>query len=67
MYITLRLIYHLQQYDKASELNDELGHTLPLLHLFHLGTQDHLSTVLKIDSIVLNPLLPLKLCFPGRK
>ena len=54
MYITLRLTYRLQQYDKVSELNDELDHILLLPHLFHLGIPDHLSIVLKIDSIVLN-------------
>lgn len=48
MYFTLRLTYHLQQYGKVSELNDELDHILPLPHPFRLGIQDHLSIVLKL-------------------
>lgn len=48
MYITLQLIYHLQQYDKVNALNDELDRILPLPHLFRLGIQDRLSIVLKL-------------------
>ena len=48
MYIILRLIYHLQQYDKVSALNDELDSILPLPHLFRLGIQDRLSIALKL-------------------
>ena len=48
MYFYTSMTYHLQQYGKVSELNDELDHILPLPHPFRLGIQDRLSIVLKL-------------------